>query len=299
MAKYTDDELAAAGRQLAGAIGAIGGRLDALESAPNLERMTNTWSEGQDYARSRGYSAAELAELEKYMVERGVSHHADAIRLFDLARKSVLRRPGRRRDPAVDGRRRGGFPAAGGPARISGWPDEVVRSPVGGGPAASPAFDEAQLRAELREFLNPGHPAVPPSPVALPVPAADSGAAGAEMLIAAATALSGLGARLDALESSRAAGRGRARAAGYTDEGLGELEKFMRQHGVADHEIAIPAFERANPPPEPIVSGNQSWNFLGSPGEAAPNLNMLYDGDEEGFLRQAVPAALVSVRNQR
>ena len=88
MAKYTDDELAAAGRQLAGAIGAIGGRLDALESAPYLEQMTNTWSEGQDYARSRSYSAAELAELEKYMVERGVGRLTDAIRLSRIQPES-------------------------------------------------------------------------------------------------------------------------------------------------------------------------------------------------------------------
>lgn len=101
------------------------------------------------------------------------------------------------------------------------------------------------------------------------------------------------------LRSRWETGRGRARASGYTDEGLEKLEKFMEERGVADHEIAIPAFERANPPPEPVVSGNQSWNFLGSPGEAAPDLKMLFDGDEEGFLRQAVPTALASVRNQR
>lgn len=101
------------------------------------------------------------------------------------------------------------------------------------------------------------------------------------------------------LQTRWASGQAKARAKGYTDEGLTQLEKFMEERGVADHEIAIPAFERANPPPEPIVTGNQSWNFLDrNLGEAPPDIKALLDGNDEGFLANAVPAALASVRGR-
>ena len=54
-------------------------------------------------------------------------------------------------------------------------------------------------------------------------------------------------------------GAAKLRANGYTDEGLQLVEKFMEDKGISDHEIAAAAFERLNPPAEPVksVGGNR------------------------------------------
>jgi hypothetical protein len=66
-------------------------------------------------------------------------------------------------------------------------------------------------------------------------------------------------ARMAKLNKTWESGRGKLRTGGYTDEGLAEVEKFMEQHGVADHEVAAAAFERMHPPAEPVkaVGGNR------------------------------------------
>jgi hypothetical protein len=93
-------------------------------------------------------------------------------------------------------------------------------------------------------------------------------------------------------------GRTKARDAGYTAEGLEQLEAFMEKHEVFDHMIAIPAFERENPPPEPVVTGGSRWNFFdvreGAENDAA--LKDLLSGNDEGFLARAIPSALKEVR---
>lgn len=102
-----------------------------------------------------------------------------------------------------------------------------------------------------------------------------------------------------ALEGRWAESRGKARAAGYTDEGMTELEAFMEKNGVADHELAIPAFERLHPPPEPVVSGGSRWDFFGAPTEGGDvSLDALMKGNDEAFLSQAIPAALKDVRGR-
>ena len=103
-----------------------------------------------------------------------------------------------------------------------------------------------------------------------------------------------------ALENRWAESRGKARAAGYTEEGLNELEAFMEKNGVADHELAIPAFERLHPPPEPVVSGGSRWNFFD---QATPNgdavlKNFMDTGNDEAFLAAMVPQALKDVRGR-
>lgn len=84
----------------------------------------------------------------------------------------------------------------------------------------------------------------------------------------------------------------------YTDEGLKSLEEFMEREGIPDHKNAIPAFERANPPPEPVVTGGRGWNFFDRAAEAEQDAAMksLLSGNDEDFLARAVPAALKEVR---
>jgi hypothetical protein len=79
---YTEDELMNAGRQLAGAIKGLSGRLEALESGPVRRQMETDWRAGQQYARSKGYSANDLNRLEEnVMIPRGLASHYDAIKL--------------------------------------------------------------------------------------------------------------------------------------------------------------------------------------------------------------------------
>ncbi len=104
-----------------------------------------------------------------------------------------------------------------------------------------------------------------------------------------------------ALENRWTASRGRARQAGYTEEGLQQLEDFMEKNGVADHELAIPAFERLHPPPEPVMSGGSRWNFFDQTeadgGDAILKSFMDTDNDE-AFLGAMVPRALKDVRGR-
>jgi hypothetical protein len=101
-----------------------------------------------------------------------------------------------------------------------------------------------------------------------------------------------------AFERKWIAGRAKAREAHYTDEAVEGLEQFMEKHGIADHELAMPAFEKKNPPPEPVVSGGTDWNFFDQRDNPESGLEMLLKGDQEGFLRKAVPAALAEVRGR-
>lgn len=91
--------------------------------------------------------------------------------------------------------------------------------------------------------------------------------------------------------------RSKAREAGYTAEGLEKLEEFMEKNGVADHSLAIPAFEKLNPPPEPVMTGSSGWNFFD---QAKDNLSIeaLMKGDTDAFLAQAIPDALKDARGR-
>lgn len=103
-----------------------------------------------------------------------------------------------------------------------------------------------------------------------------------------------------ALEGRWLASRGKARDSGYTDEGLTKLEEFMEKNGVADHELAIPAFERLNPPPEPVTTGGTRFNWFDRPqdGVSKDAMDALMRGEDESFLREAIPAALKEVRGR-
>jgi hypothetical protein len=97
-------------------------------------------------------------------------------------------------------------------------------------------------------------------------------------------------------------GRSKATTAGYSGESLTNLEKFMEERGIADHEVAISHFERLNPPPPPSITGGSRWNFFDQVtanddlGLKAFLDNPGAPGADEAFLARAVPAALKDVR---
>jgi hypothetical protein len=103
----------------------------------------------------------------------------------------------------------------------------------------------------------------------------------------------------DRLNARWAESQNAARGEGYKGDALDALEKFMEEKGVADHRVAIPAFERLHPPAQPVTTGGQRWDFFGAKETRPPDLKALLEGDEDAFLAQAIPEALASVRNQR
>ena len=79
---YTEEQLRQAGNALANKIRSIEERQDALESGPVRRQMETDWHAGQQYARSKGYSAADLDRLETdVMIRKGLASHHDAMRL--------------------------------------------------------------------------------------------------------------------------------------------------------------------------------------------------------------------------
>ena len=99
-----------------------------------------------------------------------------------------------------------------------------------------------------------------------------------------------------ALASRWNTGREKARRAGYAEEGLANLEKFMEERGILDHQDAMAAFERANPKPTPATNSG-AWNFFTPPPDASPDLKLLYEGRDEDWLSQMIPDTLNKVRS--
>jgi hypothetical protein len=103
------------------------------------------------------------------------------------------------------------------------------------------------------------------------------------------------------LENQWSETRRKARDAGYTDEGLEKLEAFMEENGIANHELAIPAFEKLNPPPEPVVTGGSRWNFFEPPADgsdAAMKALMESGGNDESALTALINSGIGHARGR-
>lgn len=102
------------------------------------------------------------------------------------------------------------------------------------------------------------------------------------------------------LERRWGEGRAKVRAKGLMDDGLPKLEEFMEKNGIADHELALAAYEKLNPPPPPAMSGGSHWNFFDKPADegGAALVDRLMKQDFEGFLGEAVPLAIAEVRGR-
>ncbi len=101
-----------------------------------------------------------------------------------------------------------------------------------------------------------------------------------------------------------AAGRAYAREAGYTDEGILELEGFMARHGATDYRVAMVAFEALQPKPEPVTSSAGPYTGLYTPAPSAEDdgqafLSSLLAGDGDRLLDQSIAASIRAVRNSR
>lgn len=102
--------------------------------------------------------------------------------------------------------------------------------------------------------------------------------------------------KISGLERDLAAGRQIARAAGYTADGLKELEEFKAEAGILDYGDAIAAYERRNPPPTPVATGGNRWDFLSVPESELPDLKPLLEGNEDAFLNRTISQTLRDIR---
>lgn len=97
------------------------------------------------------------------------------------------------------------------------------------------------------------------------------------------------------LQSAWMKGQSAARDEGYDAEGIANLEKFMEEKGIFDHEIAIPAYERLHPRPVPVQpSGMGMWGMLDPQGDKADDtMKKLIEskGEDEGLLASMVRTA--------
>lgn len=100
------------------------------------------------------------------------------------------------------------------------------------------------------------------------------------------------------LEAKWETGRSAARRAGYTAEGIEALEKFMEDNGVAEHVIAMPAFERLNPPASSVKPSGSHFEMLqNSLATGEDDTKLLLEGNDRQFLNKRISQALSDVRS--
>lgn len=101
---------------------------------------------------------------------------------------------------------------------------------------------------------------------------------------------------MEGLRSKWEAGRIKARKAGYTEEGMQLLEAFMEEKGVADHEVAMPAFERLHPQQDMVdTSASGKFDVFGGI-KQDDDTKMLLEGNEQQFLNKRIRDTLSGVR---
>lgn len=104
--------------------------------------------------------------------------------------------------------------------------------------------------------------------------------------------------RMAKLNAQWSAGRVKAAKEGYDGDALKALEDFMQEKGIAEHEIAIPAFERMHPPSAPIISSSNKFDFFNKPNADSSDqlMKKLWSGDSDGFLNDSINQTLKEMR---
>lgn len=95
--------------------------------------------------------------------------------------------------------------------------------------------------------------------------------------------------RLAQLQSEWDKGRSLLRSQGYTDEGLAAVEKFMEEKGIRDHDVAAAAYERLNPPSEPIRSvGGNRFDLFEPEARSDDKMKALFENPEDPMALDAM-----------
>ena len=73
-------------------------------------------------------------------------------------------------------------------------------------------------------------------------------------------------------------GKAKLRKDGWTDEGIGAVEKIMEERGILDIEVAAAFYEKQNPPQVPATPrGMGGWNFVEQVNDSEADLKKLLD----------------------
>jgi hypothetical protein len=98
--------------------------------------------------------------------------------------------------------------------------------------------------------------------------------------------------------------RSRLRAAGWTDDGIAEVEKHAESEGLVNLEIAAAHYEKLHPPAEPVTpNGHGGWGFFDRAEKAAESdefIKAMVDsrGKDDAALMREARAAIQEVRQQ-
>lgn len=94
--------------------------------------------------------------------------------------------------------------------------------------------------------------------------------------------------------------KSKLRSSGWSAEGVEAVEAFAQENGVADLSIAADAYEKRNPPPEPVhPNGFGSFGFFEQAGDDTFVKSMLDShGENEGALDAEIKSALKDFRSQ-
>lgn len=85
-------------------------------------------------------------------------------------------------------------------------------------------------------------------------------------------------AKLSALTGNIDKGKAKLRKDGWTDEGIGAVEKIMEERGILDIEVAAAFYEKQNPPQVPATPrGMGGWNFIEQVNDSEADLKKLLD----------------------
>ena len=102
------------------------------------------------------------------------------------------------------------------------------------------------------------------------------------------------------LENKWMLGRKMANETGYTEDGIKKLEEFMVENGIAEHRLAMPAFEREHPLPAPVASSRQGFDAFQVLSDTGEEMKKLLEtqGQDNGVVRSLVNKALNDVRSR-
>lgn len=88
---------------------------------------------------------------------------------------------------------------------------------------------------------------------------------------------------------------------GWREEGIEAVEAFAQENGIGNLQIAADAWEKRNPPAEPVQpNGFGSWGFFDQPAQDDTFVKTMLEsqGENEGALDAEIRATLKDFRNQ-
>lgn len=105
--------------------------------------------------------------------------------------------------------------------------------------------------------------------------------------------------RLDEFNATLDRQRDTLRRAGWTEEGLSEVQKHAAERGIPDLEVAAAHYEKLHPPADPVQpNGSGSWGFFEEPPAEDTFMKSMLEshGNDERALNSEIQKALAETR---